>query len=113
MAVEESESSRVGTVPSYMTVTSSKHTKIGFEENLKRAVIFGDDHFTMAKVSLDDSEDSEVNLLTPISKLKFKELREDAKENEDGEGLVKLTKDEEKWNADLAQVRARIEKSFG
>ena len=74
-----------------------------FIDCMDGVVFFGDGHFGVAKKLF---KNTGVKFHTPVAKPKKPEL------NEDGEDLVKVSQKEEKWNDDLAHVRARVEKNF-
>ena len=71
------------------------------EANLAGGVVVGDCHFSAGRNMFKN-----VSFLTPHAKKRIPR-------NVDGEGLVQLTKEQKKWNASLAHVRARIEQPFG
>ena len=71
------------------------------DDNMTGGVVVGDCHFAAGKTMFEN-----VTFFTPHPK-KW------VPKNEDGEGLVKLTKEQIKWNAALAHVRVRIEQPFG
>lgn len=71
------------------------------EENLAGASVIGDCHFAMGKRMF-----NQVKFFVPHATPAKAKVP-------DGEGLVKLTKEQEKWNARVAHIRSRIERPFG
>ena len=80
------------------------------EENLDGGVVFGDGHFGIASTLFDD--DSKVRFITPVAKKSKKMMKRLVGANGDGADLVIRTNEDSKLNADIAHVRARVEKNF-